>query len=287
MGQLDCLQLLIEHKADAQSANDGGVTPVVFAAGRGYSKCVTLLINAKADVNARSIDGSTPVMGACEEDRLTCLQLLMDAKADLSVKTDNGADAVYRSMRFPGDESAHRVPGMPFAVLSCDTDIKNVHIDQGVTQTVVDTHTNEFKEIHTFIDDCHTITEHALGEDVVVDTRVGRGDFGLYHEPLEQVLLYLGLSMKKNQTVNISIDGKSVTRALIPGHPINANLWFELYKRTHCSSCSTRPAKLKECTCFTTRYCNTDCQSKHWQTHKADHKAEMLKKKKTQEHKKK
>jgi hypothetical protein len=135
-----------------------------------------------------------------------------------------------------------------------------------------------YKKIQTFIDEYHTLTEHALSEDVVVDTRVGRGDNGLYHEPLEQVLLYLGLSMKKNQTVNASIDGKSgVTRALIPGHLLNANLWFELYQRTHCSSCSARAAKLKKCTCFTTRYCNIDCQRKHWQTHKSSHKATMLK----------
>jgi hypothetical protein len=56
--------------------------------------------------------------------------------------------------------------------------------------------------------------------------------------------------MDKKQTVNASIDGKSgITRALMPGHLTNANMWYELYQRTHCSSCSARPAKLKKCTC--------------------------------------
>jgi hypothetical protein len=82
--------------------------------------------------------------------------------------------------------------------------------------------------------------------------------------------------------VNTSIDGKSgKRRALMPGHPTNANLWFELYQRTHCSSCSARPAKLNKCTCFTTRYCNSDCQRKHWPTHRHSHKAVMDKKKKS------
>jgi hypothetical protein len=192
-------------------------------------------------------------------------------------------------MVFPQDQLTHRVHGMPFAVLSCNTDSKNVPITDTITQVMVNSYINEYKQIHAFIDECHSVIKHALSEDVVVDKRVGRGGNGMYHEPLEQVLLYLGLSMKKNQTVNTSIDGKSVTRAMIPGHPTNANLWFELYNRTLCSNCSARPAKLKECTCDAARYCNNKCQRRHWQTHKRSHRAFMAEKKKSgaQEHKQK
>jgi hypothetical protein len=280
-GRQKCLQALIENKADVNSASDNGNTPAHGAAYEGNSKCLSMLINAKADVNARDIHDQTPVMSACQEDRLTCHQLLVDAKADLSVKSNRGFDALFMAMVIPPKEPSHRVPGMTFAVLSCNTESKNVLIDNNlVTQVMVDTRVDEYKKIHNFIDECHTITNHALSEDVVVDTRVGRGDNGIYHEPLEQVLVYLGLSMNKNQTVNTSIDGKSIKRALMPGHPVNANLWFELYQRTHCSSCSTRVAKLKKCTCFTTRYCNSDCQRKHWQTHKPSHNAILMLKKK-------
>jgi hypothetical protein len=31
----------------------------------------------------------------------------------------------------------------------------------------------------------------------------------------------------------------------MPGHPVNANLWFELYQRTHCSSCITLTQAVK------------------------------------------
>jgi hypothetical protein len=289
-GNLHCLHVLIENKANVLTSTAQGATPAHSASGNGHPKCLSMLIKGNADVNARNIYGSTPAMYACIEDRLSCLQLLVDAKADLSVKNDHGADTVFTSIRHPANELIHRVPGMPFAVLSCNTDSKSVLIDtKYVTQATVDSHINEYTQIQNFIDECHSVTKHALNEDVVVDKRVGRRGHGIYHEPLEQVLLYLGLSMKKNQTVNASIDGKNgVKRALMPEHPTNANLWFQLYQRTHCSTCSARPAKLKKCTCFAAHYCNIDCQRQHWKTHKADHKAVMLrqKKKAAQEHKK-
>jgi hypothetical protein len=282
MRNLDCLQVLIESNADVNTTTNRGSSPAHHAAGNGNSECLHLLINARADVDAATIDGFTPAMIACREDRLACLQLMVDANADFGVQCSHELNSLYYAMCFPTNEPVHRVPGMPFAVLSCNTDIKNVTIDEDITPALITTHTNEYKHVQAFIDDWHSITKHALNEDVVVDKRVGRRGNGIYHEPLEQVLLYLGLSMKKNQTINASIDSKSaVKRALMPGHPTNANLWFELYQRTHCASCSTRLTEpKKKCPCDAARYCNSDCQRQHWQTHKPSHKAVMREKKK-------
>jgi hypothetical protein len=268
-GSIDCFEALIESKADVTSRSYGS-TLLHHIACEGVPKCLEMLINAKADVNDQSVPGWTPLIEACQEHHLPCVQLLLDNKADLSLKYE-GNDACFRAMYVN-----HERPGVPFALLSCNTNSSPelVNIDyvlQG-DPAMVSAFIDEYKHVHAFIDECHTIAKHALSEDVAVDTRVGRGDYGLYHEPLERILEYLGLSMDKNQTVNTSIDGQHTTRALIPGHPTNANLWFKLYHRTRCTSCGARPARLKECTCDIARYCNKKCQRKHWLTHKPSHK---------------
>jgi hypothetical protein len=269
-GSAECLQVLIDKKGDIQSADNTGLTPAHAATMSGKSTCLQMLIDAKADVRAPEKLGWTPAMFACRTDNLTCLQLLVDNKADLSEQTSHGLDVLYAALTIPYGNTVHRVPGLPFAALSCNTDVKRAteiaHAimkttpKATVTTATVTTAIEEYKYIQAFINECHNVTKHALSEDVVVDTRVGRSYNGLYHEPLEQVLLYLGLSMHKNQTVNKSIDGKSTPRALIPGHPTNANLWYELYQCTHCSSCSTRLTMPKKCPCHPARDCASDYQ---------------------------
>jgi hypothetical protein len=271
-GQVCPLQLLIDRKADVQSVDHNGISPAYVATLGGRVLCLQLLIEARADVVSPTSVGPsrTPAMAACQEDRLACLQLLVEAKADPSETSAQGAIMLYSALSYPFGWETHRVPGLPFAMLSCDTDAKRVMMIVDavkqeiacatVTQATVMTHIDEYKHIHSFINECHNVAKHALSTDAVVDTRVGRGDNGLYPKPLKQVLLYLGLSMHKDQTVNKSIDGKNAPRALIPGHPTNANLWYELYQCTHCSSCSARLAKPKKCPCHTARDCASHYQ---------------------------
>lgn len=232
-GNAECLEVLIESKADVQTSNCQRVSPVHSTTQRDHRQCLAMLIAAGADVNARSDGGDTPTMEACYEDRLACLQLLVDSKSDLNSRCEMGRNSLYWAMRFPRGRHTPRRPSMTFAVLSCNTDCQSVQTGNiHVTRAVVKAHANEYKRVHSFIDEYQAVTKHTLSEDAVVDTRVGRNDYGLYHEPLERILEYLGLSMEQNQTVNTSIDGEgSITRALIPGHPTNASLWFELYQQ--------------------------------------------------------
>jgi hypothetical protein len=228
-GHLECLRVLIEARADVHARSNDGDQAIYFASLFGKARCLKLLIHEGADVNAQSNHGSTPAMGACQDDQLTCLQLLLDANADISTLENTGADALNWAIRMPMDSTTHRVPGMPFSVLSCNTNATGIVIGAAVTQAMVDGHITEYKAVHAFIDEHQSILKHALSRDVQVDRRVGLGEHGIYQEPLERVLEYMGLSMDIDQVVNESIDDDGKRHALLPGNVLEANHWYEQY----------------------------------------------------------
>jgi hypothetical protein len=231
LGHLECLKVLIEARADVHAEDNNKCQAIHDASYNGRTECLKLLILEGADVNAQDEDGFKPVMEACNEEGLTCLQLLLDAKADFTGCTNIGKNALYWAIRTPHGTTAHRVPGMPFSVMSCDTNASGVHIDRQVHQNMVDGHIAEYKAVHAFIDEHHNVLKHALSYDVQVDWRVGLGENGIYQEPLERVLQYMGLSMDIDQVVNRSIDGDTKRRALLPGNVFEANHWHEEYTR--------------------------------------------------------
>jgi hypothetical protein len=124
----------------------------------------------KESVNARDIpDDDTPLMSASECERLACLQLLLDANADVSLLNNAGDNVLNYAIDVPEDTTAHRVPGMAFSLLSCNTNVTDIQIDECATQDMIDAHIAEYKQVHNFIDEHHSILEHALSHDVQTD----------------------------------------------------------------------------------------------------------------------
>jgi hypothetical protein len=232
-GHTDCARLLIDHKADIHAKTNSGNFSLYGASQRGHLGCVKLLVQHRADVNCQDNDGWTPLMNSAFNDRLTMAQYLLEQKADVHLRVSKegnikNLDALHCAMR---QFATDRAPGIAFAFLSCNTDANNVMIDFRVTTAIRDTHIEDYKHVQGFIDEYHRILNLVLSEHVPVDPRFGLGQMGIYQEPLERTLEYLGLSMSKDQVVNASIDGEEgVKRALIPGHLLNANQWFDKYK---------------------------------------------------------
>jgi ankyrin repeat protein len=227
-GHLQCVQILIEAKSDVNASSGIGRTAAHYASQYGETKCLQLLIENHADVNTRDITGGTPAMTACESGDLPCLRLLVDHKADLNVRDRSNKDALYKAIG-----STHRT--LASAVLCCDTDAKNVKIDEGyvyddsrrVTEAKVAACIEDYTHTQAYIDEYHRVLNLVLSEHVPVDPRFGLGQMGIYQEPLERTLEYLGLSMNKDQVVNTSIDGDT-KRALIPSHVLNAKVWYDM-----------------------------------------------------------
>jgi hypothetical protein len=228
----ECAQLLIDHKADVNNQSIHAGSILHSAAKNGYLVGVELLVENGADVNCQLDSGWTPVMSSSLMGRLNITHFLVEHKADvhhrvLEEEDSTNKDALYCAM---GEYVSDRTPGFTFAMLLCNTDAKNVNIDDYVTAAMRDAHIEHYQHVQAFIDEYHRILNLVLSDHVPVDPRFGLGQMGIYQEPLERTLEYLGLSMSKDQVVNTSIDGEEgVKRALIPGHLLNANHWFHKY----------------------------------------------------------
>jgi hypothetical protein len=229
-GHTECARLLIDCKASVNLKSKYGGSVLHITASHGDLGCVELLVQNGADVNCEDDDGVTPLMDSAGTGNLTATQYLLEQKADIRYRVDeehstyNDVDALHFAMQ---PHATRKTPGTAFAVLSCNTDAKNVLIDEFLSLETRDTHIEEYKHVQAFIDEYHRNLYRVLSEHVPVDPRFGVGQMGIYQEPLEHTLEYLGLSMSNDQVVNTSIDGEGTRRALIPGHLLNANHWFD------------------------------------------------------------
>jgi hypothetical protein len=231
-GHTECARLLIDYGADVNAANNFGSCTLSAAVFNGHLNCAKLLVQNRADVNRQRNDGWTPLISSMANGHLTTAAYLHEQKADLHYRVSkegrrNDEDALHFAMR---KYATRRTPSTAFAFLSCNTDAKNVKVtDNSVSIALREAHMEAYKHIQAFIDEHHRILLPVLSEHVPVDPRFGLGQMGIYQEPLERTLEYLGLSMSEDQVVNASIDGEDVRRALIPGHLLNANHWFNKY----------------------------------------------------------
>jgi ankyrin repeat protein len=233
-GYTECARLLIDYNADVNAKNlSTGGDGLYTAARMGRLSCVKLMVQNGAEIiRQTNFLGWTPLSGSIYGGHLTVAQYLLEQNVDIHFRPDHSGttmDALDRAMR---KEATDCTPGIALAVLSCNTDAKNVNTDNyNVTAATRDAHIETYQHVQAYIDEYHRILQLMLSEHVPVDPRFGLGQMGIYQEPLERALEYLGLSMSKDQVVNTSIDGEAVRRALIPGHLLNANHWFDKYKR--------------------------------------------------------
>ena len=90
-GNLDILQLFLDHNADIHVRDEYGNTLLHFAAETGLLEAAQALLERNADVNSQNNHGSTPLLLASEFANPNIVQLLLDYNADLYLR-DADAD---------------------------------------------------------------------------------------------------------------------------------------------------------------------------------------------------
>jgi ankyrin repeat protein len=108
-GDVEVVRLLLAHGANPTLPTVQGVTPMMMAAGTGYSgrdsrgryqteeqavEITKLLLDAGADINQRANDGGTALHGAAGRGRNDLVNLLVSRKADPSIKDGRGRTPV-------------------------------------------------------------------------------------------------------------------------------------------------------------------------------------------------
>lgn len=100
-GKLDLIRLLANAGADTRLGTEGGITPLMVAAGLGQTdsrmppeskmlEAVQYLVGRGGDVNERSRNGQTAVHGAANVSFDTVITFLAERGADVNAKDNNG-----------------------------------------------------------------------------------------------------------------------------------------------------------------------------------------------------
>jgi ankyrin repeat protein len=241
-GHLECLRLLLENSADVDYKTKDGHTGLIMATDGGHTECVEVLMEAKADVDCKDVDGRTAFTLAIERKFFDCLMLLLDrSDSGTPVSAATKANALRTALEREGEFSASE-RAMAFMMLAhgADIDVAAMGISNNARLRPT---ASMYANTHLFIERWHGVASNALSMRVEVDRRVSLGLIGLYHEPLERVLQYLGLSTKADQVVNSSLDDDDgVRRVLLPNCAQNANHWFQQFQKAKEKAIAARSA---------------------------------------------
>lgn len=105
---VDCVQLLLEAKADPNSGLENGWTPLHKAAWEGYEAITSRLLAANADVSMQDEELDTPLHKAAYQGHVNIVTQLLEAQSDLSATSNQGCTALHYAS-FKGRDSVVKV----------------------------------------------------------------------------------------------------------------------------------------------------------------------------------
>jgi hypothetical protein len=193
------VKMLIEAGAELDHVGfTEAMTALQHAASVDAWECIELLLEAGCHVDKPVNDeGATTLMQVLETDgRFTdTILTLLEGKADVNWEGYFGYTVLANALEGSASRST-------LLLLRCLGSV-----DAGKKGDDNDS-VEEYECFLKWLEEQHASLLRVLGSEVEVDTRVGRRETGMYHEPLESTMEYLGFSLKKDKATN---------RVLLPG----------------------------------------------------------------------
>ncbi|KAF7236384.1 Ankyrin repeat domain-containing protein 24 [Varanus komodoensis] len=84
-GNVDCLEVMLAHGADAMTADGSGYAALHLSAKHGHPQCVSKLLQASCPVDVVDSHGRTALHHAAVSGCISCLEILCDSKAPLNI----------------------------------------------------------------------------------------------------------------------------------------------------------------------------------------------------------
>jgi ankyrin repeat protein len=125
-GYKEVAELLLASKAEVNAKDNKGLTPLHYAAFNGYKRVVELLLANNAEVNAQANDAMTPLHLAAFNDHKLVAELLLANKAEVNAKGSEGATPLH----LVADRGYSTVAEL---LLANNADV-NVKSDKGLTR---------------------------------------------------------------------------------------------------------------------------------------------------------
>lgn len=113
-------EYLIKAGADIEAKDDMNCTPLMLAAGAGYTSVAKVLVNYGANINTTAKEGYTPLMNAIANEHTDTANFLINSGADVNHKNQDGLTALMFAVKMDNIEI-----GKALIKAGADIDAKN------------------------------------------------------------------------------------------------------------------------------------------------------------------